>query len=518
MGRLFGGVAAGLLLLALALLGIERGLDLSLLTRNPAVRFSRLADNDELWHLATGRVIVETGHVPDRDPFTFTAGETPWTNTNWLAQVLLWELYRAGGIELDWVLGIALWLGAVALVHTRARGRGSGLATIAGTFYVLFVLRRTSEVRPQGWTFLLLAATLLLAESPLLTKGDIPLTQRRRQAVGLAFVAILADQLHGGFVFILGALLLAALGVAIDARSARAARPLALALVAGLLGFVLHPHHASALVHPFRYALEPGIRFMASRTGELMPPEVRGLTAALILAPPAVVALGALLERKRFSSADALQVVAFLLLALQSRRGLHYFAIVVSGPLATALAIIFARLARVARLGEDLTEAERVAGDGFGRFAPWALAAALLVTLAGRASAFAPGQPGDMSDPLFSPHADVADMASSVAALPGTRILNRDEAGGALIWKCWPAKKVFIDTRGDFHGMTGAFADLVTVWSTKPGWEAIVERDRCDLALVDHETPLEDGLRARGWKVLRVNRTFTLLARPSKNE
>jgi hypothetical protein len=533
MGRVVGGVAAGLLLLVLALLGVERGLDVGLVTRNPALRNATFGDFDELWHLETGRVIVETGRVPERDPFTYTAGETPWTNTNWLAQVLLWELYRAGGIELDWTLGIALWLGAVVLVDLRARRRAPGLAALLGTLYVLLVLRRTSEVRPQGWTFLLLAAALLLADllRPDLQR-DIPLKVGVGGGLGpdpqrdiplkvgigaLALVLVLADQLHGGFVFLHVALLLAAVGVAIDARSARAARPLALALAAGLLGFVLHPHHASALVHPLRYALEPGIRFMASRTEELEPPRLNVLQtgadvimAALIFTPTAIVALGALIDRKRFSASDALQVGAFLLLAVGSRRGLHYFAIVVAGPLAIAFSVLLEKIPGVGAFDAGAREGAR--------FTPLALALAVLVTLGGRAHAFAPGAAGDMPDRLFSAHPDVADMASFVSAVPGSRILNSDTAGGALLWKCWPGKKVFIDTRGDFHGLTGAFADLVTVWNTRSGWEAIVERDRCDLALVEHISPLEVELRARGWKVLRVNATFTLLARPSKNE
>src|SRR5687767_7743530 len=70
--------------------------------------FGQLTDYDELWHLACGRVIVETASVPLRDPFTFTAGETPWVNANWLAQLVLWTLHARGGLALVWLLGTAL--------------------------------------------------------------------------------------------------------------------------------------------------------------------------------------------------------------------------------------------------------------------------------------------------------------------------------------------------------------------------------------------------------------------------
>src|SRR5581483_333044 len=160
------GLVASVFLIALALLGVERGLDWALLTKSGVERNAAIADHDELWHLATGERILEAGRVPDKDPFTFTAGDVKWTNTNWLAQVVLAALYRLGGIELDWVLGVALWLGAVLFVHLRARRRaGSAWAASPVAFYALVCLRRASEVRPQGWTFLLLAAALFVLRS-----------------------------------------------------------------------------------------------------------------------------------------------------------------------------------------------------------------------------------------------------------------------------------------------------------------------------------------------------------------
>src|SRR2546423_13708580 len=110
-------------------------------------RSGQIDDYDELWHLAAGRVIAETGSVPAVDPFTFTAGETPWINTNWLAQVVLWTLYRAGGLELDWLLGIALLLGATALAHALAARRAPARATLPVTALVFFSLKTGSTVR-----------------------------------------------------------------------------------------------------------------------------------------------------------------------------------------------------------------------------------------------------------------------------------------------------------------------------------------------------------------------------------
>ena len=39
---------------------------------------------DGPWHLACGRLIVETGAVPHSDPFCFTSEGVRWQNLNWL--------------------------------------------------------------------------------------------------------------------------------------------------------------------------------------------------------------------------------------------------------------------------------------------------------------------------------------------------------------------------------------------------------------------------------------------------
>ena len=41
-------------------------------------------DPDYFWHVATGRLILETGRIPIVDPFSFT-----WAGRPWVPQVLL---------------------------------------------------------------------------------------------------------------------------------------------------------------------------------------------------------------------------------------------------------------------------------------------------------------------------------------------------------------------------------------------------------------------------------------------
>lgn len=48
-----------------------------------------LDDSDVPWHLATGKLLLETGHVPTTDPWSFASGGQPWYLLSWVWDALL---------------------------------------------------------------------------------------------------------------------------------------------------------------------------------------------------------------------------------------------------------------------------------------------------------------------------------------------------------------------------------------------------------------------------------------------
>src|SRR6185369_2096151 len=54
------------------------------------------ADADLWGHLAFGRDIVRDHAVHASDPYSFTS-DRPWVNHEWLAEVIMWLCYAAGG-------------------------------------------------------------------------------------------------------------------------------------------------------------------------------------------------------------------------------------------------------------------------------------------------------------------------------------------------------------------------------------------------------------------------------------
>jgi hypothetical protein len=499
-------LVAALLLGAVVAMGTVHGLT------------GKITDRDELWHLATGRVIVESGSVPSRDPFTDTAGETRWVNTNWLAQVVLFELYRAGGIELDWVLGIALLAGALGLAHARARGRQvSAWAVVPVIFFTARLLRTASTVRPQGWTFVLLALLLILLDR-LRERG------RPRDALAVAATLALSGQLHGGFAFTFVAAAITVLAELWDAArgsgSVRSAGLMTLAILGGLAGFALHPHGFAALLHPARYALDPAVREIFA-VEELRPADWTKPAGQLLeLAILGFLGL-ALVARRAWRTADVLLVLAFAHLAGTSSRGLHYLAIVLAAPLAEAIegALVAGRERAppvIRRLVGTLAKLEPAAAI-YGRLAPLALALPVAITLAALAPRLAAGKPGDMSSPLLETHADVASVASFLVARdPPGRLFNDMDTGGALIWELSPGRKIFVDGRGDLHALSGTFHDFLAMATLAEGWETILDRYGFDLAVVtvSPPEPLDRALRGRGWRSAYRSGALEVLVRP----
>lgn len=123
-------------------------------------------DGDTGWHLATGRLILDSGVVPLADPFSFTAAGRPWHAHEWLAEVLMALAGRLGGwagVALLPALALAAALTIVAAEAGRwfdARKLVLLLALVAATLMPFMLARPHVLAWPVlvFWTWRLLAA------------------------------------------------------------------------------------------------------------------------------------------------------------------------------------------------------------------------------------------------------------------------------------------------------------------------------------------------------------------------
>lgn len=127
----------------------------------------RRVDPDTLWHLATGRYIVEHLSIPSTDVFSWYGIEhhLSWMPQAWLFDVAAFGTWRIGGFGLLYLATAAVTAATVWFVW-RLYGLRSGRPLLAVVIAVLTMwgLMPSISPRPQALTFLLLPGLALLLE------------------------------------------------------------------------------------------------------------------------------------------------------------------------------------------------------------------------------------------------------------------------------------------------------------------------------------------------------------------
>jgi tetratricopeptide (TPR) repeat protein len=141
-----------------------RWLDRFLLLLLVAVAFLlgcyEMGDSDIWWHLRGGQWILEHGHVPGLDPFTFGSADRLWIDIHWSYEVVLALVYRAGGVGALVLLGATFGTGAFLACLTAWR-RGWPIAVGVLCWLpalVLFAFRL--DPRPEIFSLLYLGCYL----------------------------------------------------------------------------------------------------------------------------------------------------------------------------------------------------------------------------------------------------------------------------------------------------------------------------------------------------------------------
>lgn len=156
-------------------------------------------DYDTFWHLANGRAMLEQGRIINEEIFSYSAFGTKFPNHSWLAQVILYLFYFAGGTKGLIVYKLLLTAGIVFTCFKLSRLLGAGrLAALFSGYLVVFVGLSRFVVRPQLFSYLGLAilAYLLLG----FVRGRLS----SRIFWFLPFLMVAWDFLHGavfGYVF-----------------------------------------------------------------------------------------------------------------------------------------------------------------------------------------------------------------------------------------------------------------------------------------------------------------------------
>lgn len=119
--------------------------------------------DDHWWHLATARLVLESGSIPRTDPFSFTYAAQTWVNWEWLSGVAMLAAWNIGGPAGLVVLRVLVLAGVMGLLWRHARGRtepesARGLLSVSLVLaLVLMTLQGRLGDRPHVYSYLLIA-------------------------------------------------------------------------------------------------------------------------------------------------------------------------------------------------------------------------------------------------------------------------------------------------------------------------------------------------------------------------
>jgi hypothetical protein len=274
---------------------------------------AELADTDAWWHLASGRYIPQTHHLPSPDPFAYTtagahdtySGEASTRRFNltheWLAQLAMYGLEAAGGIG-----AVVLWrallmtLLCAAIGWTAARRTGSLLWGTAAALAAASLAVEFAHDRPSILTYVFTAVFIAICE-------------RGRRLWMLPALSLVWANCHGGY--FLGWLVVGAYTA--EALLRRAADRWQW-LAAGLATVVIsgaNPNGFGALAAVLRYRQSP----LQASLIEWSPASLWGSPYAFDLLLYGA-ALAMILSRKRVGPADWLLAGAFAAASLAAFR------------------------------------------------------------------------------------------------------------------------------------------------------------------------------------------------------
>ena len=438
-----------------------------------AIGLRPLSDNSFLTHLATGRIILDTGSVPSADPYTFTAAGEPWVVQSWLASLLYATAEAVGGLDaVRLVTGLLAALLA-GLAWTLLRRADRLLPRLAAMGLVLLLGAHWWAERPFMIGLICFACTALALEGRLDPRWLVP--------IGWVWV-----NSHGSFPLGLVLMGICALGTRLDGEAptleVRCLRWAGLGMLLGAAG----PLGLDALLFPVqvleRQDLLQGVVEWRAPTFE-----DSGQRAFLVQLALVIVVLA-----RRPSYRGALVVAVFTAAALLGARNLTVASLAFLPVMAPGLAGI-GTLA-----GGDRPRAARLAGVA-------GLVTLILITTVRLGQA-----PLDLSKYPVGP---LAFLEESQVDTQEVRLASIDFVGNLVDYVYGPEERTFYDDRFDMfpEEIVEAHAALLLA---RPSLRTDLHELDIDLALIKGASPSTQILLGDpAWRSLYVEDQWALLCR-----
>jgi hypothetical protein len=446
------------------------------------IGLARLDDNSFLWHLRTGRLILDSG-VPHEDVYSYTVPGAKWIAQSWLAEVVYaWLEQSFGAFAIRVLMGVVggaigwgMW--QLALRNAGDRLRAAGIALVA------FVLAlNVFAERPLSFGLLAAIGLVVLVEQPDSLLG-------RRPLVSLPALFWLWGNTHGSMSLGYGYLALHLLGRWMEGASPwRPGRERTLLLASILSAVVLcaNPYGVSLLIFPFDLVSRGEV---LSKVMEWMSPSLRS-PLGMAFAAWLVVVLALLgCTRRRPGRRDLLIGIVFVLMGFWAQRNVGLTAIFTL-PIA-------ARLVAAPPRREDANPRFVVA------------CGALLVGLVALFVTTAAAEPDfDLRDYPTRAMAFLDEEGKL-----GQPIFATDRDGGFIIAKYWPRQTVFLDDRFDMYPGS-VVEEYESITDVQRDWRDTIAKYDIRLVVWAKDAPLAQVLaESDDWERIYTDRRFVVYER-----
>jgi hypothetical protein len=451
-----------------------------------------LFDSDFWWHIATGKHIVETGSIPDKDPFSFTANREENRNLlperenfilkqYWLGQIIFYLIFDLFGPKGIITLRALILFTVLLLVLWR-------LMRLKVSFYIIFMfisfvyleLARFTGERPVLFTILFTALTFIILEEYRQNKTKVILL--------LLPIMLLWANLHGGFIIgvVMIGIYIICEGIKIILKKADYSKQeislFYLSMVLALVVSYINPTGWEG----FPIALSPKYKFLETGIQEYQSPFFLyfnklstidyGYLALAVLFPFIL-----LLRNRKFDVTHAILLSGLFIMAAKTGRYSIYYVSIAAIVLGKEMDILFQQLfAKISQ--KTVTKIHTV-------FAILALISSLVFFIG--VFKFQWLQM-DVARGSFVPEGAVDFVEKN--KLEGN-MLNSASFGGYITWRLYPWKKTFVDTRWLNYTVQQEFAWIANTVESfsgkeltkgkKPLWKRLLKNYDINFVLID---------------------------------
>jgi hypothetical protein len=473
-----------------------------------------LQDADTGWHIRNGEFIMATHSVPHADFFSYTRAGQPWYAWEWLYDVLIAAIHHVAGLN-GVVLFTAFVIALTFALLFRFVLRRSGSFAVATLLTLLAVSAAQVHMlaRPHvlSWLF-----TLLWVEVLYRFEEGQPAALYVLPGLMLLWV-----NLHGGF--IVGLVLIGLFGCAHiwdylklhDSAHRRQIVQLAVAFCASLAVTFLTPYGYKLHWHVYQYLSN---HYLMDSINEFRSPNFHAVGYGYFECFILLSVLGLILARKKVGATDLFLLLFSIHAALYAARNIPISAIMMSLSLGPLLAGIIAPQSSQPSWIRCLADSVQGISTNMGEMEKHFRGHALAIILLAASALIALNGGRVLSAQVLSAHFNEKEFpvaAAEFIAASGIHdhMFNSDDWSGYLIYRLYPATKLYFDDRHDFYGE--AFVkEYEKASNGTREWREPLEKYQVRWVLAGIDSPLSSVLReSKNWRVAYSDNLATIFNR-----